>query len=413
MEAMMTGAFNKTGIALGVVFVVALGLNVAVGFLFGIDRPMESDAHYFLHLAGNMADGHGYVVKESFWPDTPSMRRLPGWPATVYAALKIAPSMDRDLLMRLVGMLVNSMAAVAVGAVALAVTQAPLAALVAGLLYALHPAALFYASGGDSEPLFALLTGAGVACLLAAKSARWAGAVLLGLACLVRANFVLMAPIVVVLALVARIRPERTECRRFVTMLLIFLVPACVWILRNHRVAGEAPVLSTLRGQTFYGGNNPVVATNMGYWGYWVFPNQIPGETPMADLARTKSEYETDDYYFRRGIAYIKGNLHSYPLLLVGKCVRAYIPIPWKPGWGSLGVCCYRWLLYAAFLVGLCAAWRQTRGDFWFLLIAMLGTNLATVLMFYGSMRFAFPLEPFLLPHAAIGVISMLKRRQT
>lgn len=405
---------SKPAVGLWVVGVVAVVLNLGVSFLYGIDRPMQSDAHYFLHLAGNMADGHGYVVHESFWPDTPSMRRLPGWPSVVFAALKILPAVDRDLLMRLTAILINGLAAVAAGAVALQVTRAPTAAFVAGLLYAVHPAALFYTTGGDSEPLFALFTCAGVACVLSSGATRWWGAVLLGLACLVRANFTLLAPIVAVLVGVRALRAgwNRSQAWRLVAMLLIFLLPAVCWILRNHRVSGEIPVLSTLRGQTFYGGNNPVVATDMAYWGYWVFPDQVPGETTMAELARTKSEYETDAYYFDKGVDYIRTNWARHPILLLGKCVRAYVPIPWKPGWGSLGVCCYRWLLYAAFLIGVRAAWRQTRGDYRMLLVAMLGTNLATVLMFYGSMRFAFPIEPFLLPHAAVGVLGMIRRKR-
>ena len=76
-----------------VVFVVAVILNLAGGVFSGIDRPLTSDPGYFLEAAKNVAAGEGYSLsaEHTFWPDQPSMRRLPGWPLLMALFLKLLP----------------------------------------------------------------------------------------------------------------------------------------------------------------------------------------------------------------------------------------------------------------------------------------------------------------------------------
>jgi hypothetical protein len=176
-------------------------------------------------------------------------------------------------------------------------------------------------------------------------------------------------------------------------------------------VCGHFPVLSTLRGQTIYGGNNSVVANDLNYWGYWVFPDSIPGETPMAELAGTRSEYEVDVYYYDRACSYIRENWFGLPRLLLGKLVRAYVPVPWKPQWASYGVCAYRILLYLAAIAGVFLGLRRVPRGYGVLLLAMLLTNIMTVLIFWGVTRFAFVLDPFLLPFAGLAMVRALPTR--
>jgi hypothetical protein len=175
-------------------------------------------------------------------------------------------------------------------------------------------------------------------------------------------------------------------------------------------VCGHFPVLSTLRGQTFYGGNNTVVAKDFKYWGYWVFPNSIPGEKPMVELAKTLTEYEVDAYYYSKGKQYIAGNPLSMPRLLIGKLVRAYVPIPWRLTRASGVVSAYRWLLYLVALIGIWGWWKHGDGTYRIVFLAIVMTNIATVLVFWGCSRFAFPLDPFLFPFAAAVVGGMGRR---
>jgi hypothetical protein len=185
---------------------------------------------------------------------------------------------------------------------------------------------------------------------------------------------------------------------------VLFLIPSTLWACRNYGICGHFPVLSTLRGQTFYGGNNDVVANDLEYWGYWVFPNSIPGETTMLALAASLSEYQVDCYYFTKGKDYARKNWFAMPRLLLGKAIRAYVPVPWKPGLGAYVVSAFRWVVFLSALIGIYLLWRRLNTGCLIIVGAMAMTNLFTVLMFWGCARFSFALEPFLLPFSACAV---------
>ena len=189
---------------------------------------------------------------------------------------------------------------------------------------------------------------------------------------------------------------------------LIFITPPMLWAVRNQRVCGYFPVLSTLRGQTFYGGNNTVTAYDFKYWGYWVFPDQIPGETPMVVMSHRMSEYDVDVTYMNKGKQFIHEHPGRMPWLLLGKLVRAYVPVPWKPIPSSIGMAGLRFVLYGFFLVGLKRHWRRLPPTYRAVFVGMVLTNVLMVLSFYGYSRFAFELEPFLMPLAAVAMVQVV-----
>jgi hypothetical protein len=236
----------------------------------------------------------------------------------------------------------------------------------------------------------------------------------MGLGCLVRANFVLWLPFAAVVAAWAYRRVLGTAWIRAHALgvlagVLLFAAPVAGWVLRNYAVSGRAPVISTLRGQTFYGGNNAVVADDLAYWGYWVFPNSIPGEPPMVELAKTMSEVEVDRYYYGKGREFVKRHAFALPRLLLGKLVRGFVPVPWKPGWGAYALAAFRLCLYAAALAGLWWFGRRAGPAFAVVTLGAAGVALATVLAFYGYVRFTFVLDPYLLPFAGMAVVELFR----
>ena len=400
------------------VLIVALVVNFGLGLGAGIDRPMTSDSLYFRHLAENMAAGEGYIIKEGFWPADPSMRRLPGWPAVILAAIKLVPFASPDAVMRSLDLLINSLTALILFLLTFRILKRKAPAFIAALIYIIHPSALHSAYMGLSEPLFVFLVAGGILLLLNwPRPSALAGFILLGSACLVRANFVLWIGFFAVFCglrlLYARVLPDRKLMGLAAISVILFCLPSSLWMLRNSRVCGHFPVMSTIRGQTFYGGNNEVVAEDLGLWGYWIFPDSVPGETPMRELASTKSEYEVDDYYFRKGTAFVERNIRDMPRLWLGKMIRAFVPIPWKFSFGSWAVCVFRWLIYIGALLGLRIGWRGVPRGYNAFLLSTVAVTVITVLGFWGCSRFAFAMEPFLLPIAGAGVAgvpAMLKQ---
>jgi len=404
---MQTDSKRVLWITLGV-FAFALVLNLGLALKLGIGKPMVSDSAYFCELAVNLAEGKGYVLDHSFWPGEPTMRRLPGWPFAASLLLRLCPFAGADAVMRVTAILITAGAAALLGLLTFRLFKAPLAGILAGLVYSLHPTALHGTYMGVSEPLFILLVLGGVLLVLhEAFPWRLAGFALLGVACLVRANFVLWIGFVGVLSLFhlrRRFDQLPSAALKGALVLVLFASPVLLWAVRNHSVCGHFPVISTLRGQVFYGGNNSVVADTLEYWGYWIFPDEIPGEKKMAELASEMDEYQLDAYNNAKGWSYIRANWFTMPRLLLGKLVRAYIPIPWRPSWGSYAVSLYRWGLYLTALAGIWLTWAGTPVSYRVALVAALLCNVATVLLFWGCTRFAFAVEPLLMPYCALAV---------
>jgi len=402
---------------------VALLLNLGLGFLLGMDRAMESDSYYFQQLAVSLASGEGYVFKEGFWPESPSMQRLPGWPFLLSVVFKLIPGVAPAVLMRITALSVNALNAVLIGLLTWRLFRSLLPSLIAFLLYVVHPTAMVCAYDGLSEPLFITLCVAGILCTQAGALddyrrplLAFTGFLLLGLSVLVRANFLLWIGFLFLGLVVRGMRDRRLPGARELAVLaagaIIFLLPPMLWAARNHRVCGDFPFLSTLRGQTFYGGNNEIVAGQKKFWGYWVFPDQIPGETTMWNLSRTMSAYEVDVYYTNKGKTFVRDNLLGMPKLELGKLVRAYVPLPWNPSLRSCALAAFRWALYIGLVLGLACAWGRLDRVGRMSLVAVGLTNVATVLIFYGYTRFAFVIEPFYLPFVGVAVSELLLRKQ-
>ncbi len=411
------GAVKRRRFVVAAACVLALAalVNMVAGVRYGLGRPLESDAFYFRQVALSLAHGRGCVVDDSFWPGQPTMQRLPGWPFAASLALRLAPHASPDTVMRSLCLGLNALVAPLIFVLTLRLFGRLWPAVIAGVAYALHPTGLYFAVQGLSETVFLMLCSAGLILLLRGGWSRVLGLFVLGLSCLERANFVLWAPMFVLLAALAawRARPDRRTIACAALGLALFAVPIGLWTARNYGVCGRFPVISTLRGQTFYGGNNPVVADDLRYWGYWIFPNSVPGERPLAELAQTMSESDVDVYYFDRGKEFIRANALAMPRLWLGKLVRAYVPVPWVPSMGAYAVGVVRIFILMGAIAGIVASWRRTPGVFRAAFLAMLATNVATVVLFWGNARFAFSVEPFLLPFLGVGLVRLLAREES
>ena len=394
------------------ILLIAIVVNMAAGLTMGIRRPVISDGRQFLVLAQSLARGDGYRCSETFWPDSPSMQRMPGWPLVIAAGLRLTSGVDADVAMRVLCLLLNAAVAVIIFFLTLQLFNRVSMAVVAGLLYVMNPTGIYLAYNGLSETLFLVLAGGGLVLIVGDGRWKMAGFLLLGCACLERANFLVWVVCftMFLLAYMVGVRRPTTNLSTVLSLkslvfgVVLFVLPPLLWVGRNYMVSGHFPVLSTLRGAAVYGSNNPMVASDLKYWGYWVFPDQISGETPQVELAKNMSEYDVDVYYFNKGIAYIRHNWFAMPRLLVGKLVRAYIPVPWKPDWGTYLAGCYRVLVFLFASIGVWVSWKKLGIEFKCAFLAMAMANVLTVLIFYGYARFAFSFEAFLLPFAVVGL---------
>ncbi len=213
-----------------VTFGVALLGRLAVVLWAASRIPPAADGTYYQTLATRLAEGHGYTW---LWPDgavTYAAHYPVGYPALlalVYAAVGVRP-----VAAMVLNALVGALAAVAVRRAVLPFGEgqrgAPVA-LLAGLFVALHPALVPYTPALMTEGVTAALLAIAAAC--AARGRFTVGALVLGLATLVRPQSLLLAPLYGALVGVGSLRFARL--RGALVALAIAVVCCLPWTARN------------------------------------------------------------------------------------------------------------------------------------------------------------------------------------
>jgi hypothetical protein len=207
------------------------------------------DGHYYDFGARRIAQGLGYsddltIAGTLVWH--PWCHYPVGYSAVLalfYRLLGSGPSIAAVL---------DSLTGAALAVVTWALARhalSPLRARIAGLLVALHPGLILYSALVMSEPLAALLTL--TAFWLAVRDVSWrrglvVGALVLGLAALVRPQALLCAPFLGLVARGAEMRWWRA--RWAVAACAIALVPVLPWTARNCRVMDGCALVSTNAG---------------------------------------------------------------------------------------------------------------------------------------------------------------------
>jgi hypothetical protein len=400
--------FGRPWVAPALSFVIASVALVCAIWLWGPTREIDrGDPEQYIGIGRSLASGHGYKDPVGLWPDLPAYDRMPGFPIVIAAALKLAPRAVPDAADRFAGAFCLALAAAFFTIIQRRLGVNPKLAIVGGLAVALSPGMVAMAMAGYSEPPFLALLSGAIAAILYGGRRHYIGAVLLGLTPLVRTNFVLVPFFLLLLLLLfplARRQLKAAGYLRLAIVLCIATAPTVLWAVRNYPLTGRFPVLSSLEGEALWGSNNPVVANDLMYWGYWIMPDHIPGETTKSDLARGRTDLQLSDYYHAQAVTWIKANVRDLPRFILGKLVRGFVPIPWIPVVGTWVAFSYRFLLDFLYLVLARWWWPSVSRLYLLFCLAALMVNLTTVVMFYGSFRFTHcAVEVFYIPCIALG----------
>jgi hypothetical protein len=389
---------------------LTLVVDVAIIIHMNPDSPTNGDGPYFIGLARSLASGRGYYLEKSFWPDRPNFERVPLWPAILAVPALVLPNANDNAILRFTGAVLHAVAAALMVLLTFQLTGNLVGGALAGAFLGLYPPASGLVSAGYSEIAYLLVTLAGLMLVFEGGKLAYAGVLLGGTGVLARSNFLLLPAMLFVL--MACIHPKgmlaRRNLLRWVIGTALFCLPAALWVVRNYAVSGSFPVLTSLEGEVLYGGNNERVASDLSVWGYWIMPNDIPGETTKKELARTRSEMEVNQYYHDRGMQFIRANWYALPRLIVGKLVRSFVPVPWVPLAASYIAFFFRACVYAAFAAAW-FLWRDRNEAYTLLVGAMFLVTLATTVVYYGTFRFAFCVEPFLFPFIVGGFAQMAR----
>ena len=378
----------------------AVAIDMATALKMG-PTIVAGDGAQYVDLAHSLATGRGYTLEIGPWPDQPNVGRAPFWPALLAIPVWLLGAADPRLVAQCTGAVLHGVSALLLVLLTFRLTGRFWAAVGAGAMLAIYLPETGLVARGYSEVAYVAAMLAGVLLFLEDGLLPYLGAFLAGAAVLARPNYAILPFLLMALVLLSR---NRKTGRLFpATATLLFCLPTAFWVARNHAVSGYFPLLSATEGETLYGGNNAVVASQSELWGYWLAPNDIPGEPSKLDLAREKTEAQVNAYYHDKGVRYVREHLAAMPRMLVGKLVRGFIPMSWTRDPFAIVVACFRFCLYSLFLLTF-RFWPGRNGVYDAVVATMFLLTLGTTLVYYGSFRLTYCIEPFLFPYIAAGI---------
>jgi Flp pilus assembly protein TadD len=313
----------------------------------------------------------------------------------------------------------------------------PRAALAAAALAALYKPFIFYDVQLDKSFLSVFLATAAALLLIRALEERrpwlWAAAgALLGLASLVRGNYLLLAPLLAlgILAaprLAAEVGGPRTPARAALGALGWYgaglAAVLSVTALHNYAVGGDLVLTTSQAGQNFFIGNNAANPSGMYRAPDFVRPDPRYEEADFKHEAeraagRALRPSEVSRFWFERACRFIAAEPASFAAALGRKALLFWndYEVPdnldlyffrrfsrvlrlWLPGFGLVAA------LAAWGMVAAAPGWRRL----WPLYIFTAGYFLS-VLLFYVFSRYRLPVVPFLMVFAGAGIRDLALR---
>ncbi len=308
------------------------------------------------------------------------------------------------------------------------------AGIVAGLLLAVYPPALFFDGLIQKTSLDLLLTVSLLwlvaACASRPRWATWLGVgLVLGLSVLTRQNA--LAIVLLFLAwlwIEFRKRPLGARLGWTAAWAVGLIVTLLPWAARNRAVTGDFVLTTPNLGQNFYMGNHAgatgtYVPLKTG-WGTAELEQQAWERAARRETGRSMTAVETSDYYLDKALDYIRANPGDWLRLLIKKTLMVwnayevhdtedyYLYGEWSGLLGALDRAWHFGLLCPLAAAGIVLTWPRRR-ELWFL-HAWLVVTTAGVAVFVVFARYRFPLVPVLMMFAGTAAVqgaALVRRR--
>jgi 4-amino-4-deoxy-L-arabinose transferase-like glycosyltransferase len=384
-------------------FAIRIGIAAHAGL--GSAPRLGSDASEYDSYAWNLAGGHGYrgispdIDDAKGQPlDHPTAYRVPG--TSLFWAGLYSLFGHRYAAVRVAGCVLDTLMIILVYRVAIECFD-PNVALVSAAIYVVWPTAVFYASQLGSEPLYAFLfVGSLLACLQFAKYPGWfysvAGGLLLGLAILVRANGIIMVPLLFAWSIWQFRKAKRLVVVQALSIPLLAMLVLVPWIARNYRTFHAFVPFDTSGGDVLLGSYNRITASDPLYYGYWVFPTSELAEYRKQIIA-SNDEVSRDRVERRLAIQWIENHRDKLLYLVESRFRRSLTPflesrspalfrIGMMTAWGPIVV-----FLALGFFPTL-VFFLRAHNPGWIVHLGILHFVL-TALVFWGASRFRYPVE--------------------
>lgn len=402
-------------------FALLLALRVLA---IACDVTPSSDADWYFARAAMLADGRGYLANNglptAYWP--------PGWPMALSLAFRLfgpgtlAVGLFNLACAALSGWLLLDLGRRLFGSEA--------GARLALFAYAVYPNAVLYVPLALTEVFYTAMLLAGC-WLLVARTGPGATALaglVFGMATLVKAQTLVVVPLVFAIALWREpdaLRRLPGVAARAVLLLAAAAAVVAPWTLRNHRELGAWVAVSTNGGITLLTGNND--SAQGGFTPEDPVVRALDARTDLDELG-----YDAEAR--RLGMAWIRANPDRFAALAPRKLVRLWGPDgegvwayetgspAWRAApWAFTALRLVNQAWYVALLALFAAAFlvqarrrlaeQGRRVDWWLLPYGIALYPSAIAVLFSGQSRFHFPAMPFVCMAAGWLVADWLARR--
>jgi 4-amino-4-deoxy-L-arabinose transferase-like glycosyltransferase len=380
------------GRALVTLFLVALATRLA----FVAVMPREilwPDGREFLEVARSLRAHEGFGLQTL---------RPPGYPAFMAGVFAVT---GEDLLaLRVVEAVLGAVSVVLIAGVGVAAFGVT-AGVVSGAIAALHPVLSFLPSTQYSENVLVfvlvLALGAMLAGLRRDGLLRWiACGALLGIACLVRPNVILLVPGLLLGCAIALSRARRSWFVPALACLLALAAVVSPWELRNHRVHGRWYFVATGGGRQFWLGNNPGATGSTTIINWLDAADQDTFDRLPDDIARER-------WLYGRGMEFVRTQPGRAAQLYLLKLRNLFAlwpePLSRKvtiDAWGRSAQACASVVIYAGAILALVR--RRNEPAMWPLVLGIVSFALVNA-VFFTVMRYRVAFEPSLLWLAGAG----------
>jgi len=381
---------------IGACVVFGLALRVAFALFYWVNQPLTHDEREYLALARSVARGEGfrYPADEPSPGTGQQFGRAPGYPLFLAAIITPAPVNQAPRRIQIAQACVGALGIWLIAAIAGRVAG-PRAAVTAAAIAAVYPPLVWMPSYVLSETLYSTVALAAALVLTReVRSSLLAGAVLTGIAILIRPGMLFFVPLWTLWLLRRRLAAEAVM---FVVVAALCVAP---WTIRNHRVYGRWIAVASEGGVTFWTGNHPLargdgdLAANV--------------EIKRAELAFRAAHpdltpEQLEPFYYRDAFAWIRREPAAWLTLLARKAF--YTVVPLGPSY-AVHSTRYRVASVASYLLILPAAivgawrWRyQGPAALWL----MAAATVLAGLVFFPQERFRIPvIDPALIVTAAL-----------
>jgi 4-amino-4-deoxy-L-arabinose transferase-like glycosyltransferase len=383
---------DKNKVAILIFF---LALTVRIIFIFSIHHgPLENDAEEYNRLAIFLSQGKGYVNVDG----EPTAYRPPIYPLFLGIIYFVA---GYDLLwVRLIQAVIGAGICIFVYFIATKVLDKR-AAILTGIFCSLYPPLIVNVSEIMTETLFTFLLVLAIWLIISSKSMLnlLLCGLVFGLALLTRSFIIFFFPFLLYWLLMH----DKNKSKKGIVLLFLgILLVLSPWTIRNYLQFNRFVPLSNIGGLTLY---NSYMVPEKGF-GY----NSL--ESLSDEYFEIDNETDKNKFLVRKSIEYIRKNPWEViqltaikTLLFIYPFDGYWYPIPFGSKYNIF------WGLVLCFsAIGIVLHFNDknvAKKIIDFLLISFL----IGIIIFYGSPRFRFPIDPLLIIFAASALTYIAKEK--